>query len=249
MRLRDRVAVVTGGSRGIGRAVALALGREGARVALSYLKDEQAARQVADAIGADCALTVQADVAVLDDVRRLGDAAVARFSRIDVWVNNAGADVLTGAGGMMSFSEQVDLLMRVDVKGTVHGCQVAAAVMRRQRAGSIVNIAWDHIFAGLGTRHGELYALAKGAVWAYSKSLARSLSPTVRVNVIAPGWIQTAWGEGLEPHDRERIASATPLQRWGRPEDVATAAVFLASPDADFITGQTLVINGGVVMW
>jgi 3-oxoacyl-[acyl-carrier protein] reductase len=249
VRLADRVAVVTGGSRGIGRAVALAFGREGARVVLSYLRNQQAARAVVAAIGEDRALAVQANVARPEDVQRLGEAAVQRFGRIDIWVNNAGADVLTGAGRALSAAEQIDLLLQVDVKGTVHGCQVAAAVMQRQSAGKIINVAWDHIFAGLGTHHGALYALAKGAVWAYSKSLARSLSPAVRVNVIAPGWIETEWGQTLEPQQRRRIASATPLQRWGRPEDVAAAAVFLASADADFITGQTLVVNGGVVMW
>jgi len=101
----------------------------------------------------------------------------------------------------------------------------------------------------MGTHHGTLYSLAKGAVWAYSKSLARSLSPAIRVNVIAPGWIETEWGQTLAPDLRERVVKTTPLGRWGRPEDVAAAAVFLASPDADFITGQTIVVNGGAVMW
>lgn len=249
MRLAGKVAVVTGGSRGIGRAIALAFGGEGARVAISYLRDEGAALGVVAALGVDHALAVQADAAAPDRVRAFANRVVTRFGRIDVWVNNAGADILTGAGGARALHDQLELLLNVDVKGTVYGCEVAAEVMRQQGAGKIINIAWDHIFAGLGTRHGELYALAKGAVWAYSKSLACSLSPTVQVNVIAPGWIETAWGKELDLASYSRIASTTPLRRWGRPDDVAGAAVFLASADADFITGQTLVVNGGVIMW
>ena len=249
MRLDGKVAVVTGGSRGIGRAIALSFGREGACVAISYLRSQEAAFDVVSALGADRALAMRADAAVPDQVRQFADGVVARFGHIDIWVNNAGADILTGAGQARSASDQLDLLLQVDVKGTVYGCQAAAAVMRRQGAGKIINMAWDHIFAGLGTHQGELYALTKGAVWAYSKSLARTLSPAIQVNVIAPGWIETAWGEGLDAVHRSRVANTTPLQRWGKPDDVAAAAVFLASSQADFITGQTLVVNGGVIMW
>ncbi|MDR7420573.1 MAG: SDR family oxidoreductase [Armatimonadota bacterium] len=250
MRLRERVAVITGGSRGIGREIVSAFAREGARVAFSYLRSDDAARHLVSslqALGAD-AFAVRADAASPDETRALAEEARTRFGRIDIWINNAGADILTAPNCNLPTLDQLDLLLRVDVRGTVSGCAIAAEVMDRQGRGKIINIAWDHIYHGLGTPQGELYALAKAAVWAYSRSLARRLAPAITVNVIAPGWIETTWGRGLDADTHERIARETPLGRWGQPADVAAAAVFLASPDADFITGQTLVVNGGTVM-
>lgn len=251
MKLLDRSAVVTGASKGIGREIALAFAREGARVVISYLHSTDAARSVVASIEAlgGKALAVLADASVPGQVDRLVDTALSRFGKIDIWVNNAGADILTGPAPRLSLQERLERLLNIDVKGTVFACRAAAEVMRRQGSGKIINIAWDHIFTGMGTPEGELYALAKGAVWAYSKSLARSLAPSVQVNIIAPGWIETAWGKSLDPEIHARIAAGTPLKRWGQPADVAAAAVFLASTDADFITGHTLVVNGGVVMY
>jgi 3-oxoacyl-[acyl-carrier protein] reductase len=214
------------------------------------LRSDDDAAQIAsslEASGTD-ALALRADAAVPVEMRALAGAARDRFGRIDIWVNNAGADILTPPHRDLHPHEQLDLLLRVDVRGTVYGCEAAAEVMGQQGSGKIINIAWDHIYEGMGIPQGELYALAKAAVWAYSRSLARRLAPAIHVNVIAPGWIETAWGHGLDAQSRERVARQTPLGRWGRPEDVAAAAVFLSSSDADFITGQTLVVNGGVLM-
>ena len=112
----------------------------------------------------------------------------------------------------------------------------------------ILNVAWDHALVGAPGRPAEIYAAAKGGVLAFSKSLARSLAPEIRVNVLAPGWIRTAFADGLPDASRDRIAAQAPLGRWGTPEDVARAALFLASDDAAFLTGTTLLVNGGAVM-
>jgi NAD(P)-dependent dehydrogenase (short-subunit alcohol dehydrogenase family) len=109
-------------------------------------------------------------------------------------------------------------------------------------------MSWDHAFSGMAGRNPQLFAAVKGGVQAFSASLARSVAPRVRVNVVAPGWIETAFADALGPERRSAIAATTPLQRWGTPDDVAAAVVYLASPAAAFITGQTILVNGGVVM-
>jgi 3-oxoacyl-[acyl-carrier protein] reductase len=112
----------------------------------------------------------------------------------------------------------------------------------------IINMSWDHVLSGMAGTNPQMFAAVKGGVLAFSKSLARSLAPRVRVNVIAPGWIETSFGEGLDAKRHRAIAEATPLERWGTPDDVAGAAIFLASPAAAFITGQAILVGGGVVM-
>lgn len=248
--LAGQVAVVTGASSGIGRAIARALASHGAAVVVNYRRSAAAAEQVVAEIRAagGQAEAVQADVSDPDQVQALVQRALAAFGRIDVWVNNAGADILTGDAPREPELVRLARLWEVDVKGTFLCCRAVAPVMQAQGGGLILNMAWDHVVAGMVGVEAELYATAKGAVWAFSKSLARSLAPTVRVNVLAPGWIRTKFGEELPPATAQRIADQTPLKRWGTPEDVAAAAVFLASPGASFITGQTLAVNGGWVM-
>jgi 3-oxoacyl-[acyl-carrier protein] reductase len=114
--------------------------------------------------------------------------------------------------------------------------------------GVIINMSWDHVLTGMAGRNPQMYAAVKGGVLAFSKSLARSVAPRIRVNVLAPGWIETAFGANLDEATRRTVADSTPLKRWGTPGDVAGAAVFLASPAASFLTGQTILIGGGAVM-
>jgi 3-oxoacyl-[acyl-carrier protein] reductase len=114
--------------------------------------------------------------------------------------------------------------------------------------GVIINMSWDHVLTGMEGRNPQMFSAVKGGILSFSKSLARSVAPAVRVNVLAPGWIETAFGAGMDPARHQAIAESTPLKRWGTPDDVAGAAVFLASPAASFLTGQTIFINGGVVM-
>jgi 3-oxoacyl-[acyl-carrier protein] reductase len=249
-RLAGLHAVVTGASSGIGRAIAVAFAREGARLLLSYRRNAAGAEEAAAAVraeGGECQ-AVQADISKEPDLDRLVDAAFERQGRTHVWVNNAGADLLTGEGSRLSDRGKLDLALDVDVRGTVLLSWRVAARMRGLGGGVILNVSWDHALTGAVGREAEIYAAAKGGVLAFSKSLARSFAPEVRVNVLAPGWISTGFAEELPEPRRRAIAEATPLGRWGEPEDVARAAVFLASADSGFLTGATLLVNGGVVM-
>ena len=169
-----------------------------------------------------------------------------------MWVNNAGADILTGPAASWSEVEKLDLLLAVDLRGTILASWYAARLLgTRDEGGVIINISWDHVLSGMAGSNPQLFAAVKGGVLAFSKSLARSVAPRVRVNVVAPGWIRTSYAAGLEDSQQtlhRRVLESTPLKRWGTPEDVAGAAVFLASPAASFLTGQTMLVGGGVVM-
>jgi 3-oxoacyl-[acyl-carrier protein] reductase len=249
--LAGRAVLVTGASSGIGRAIALAAARAGADVAITYRVNEDGARRVELEIWAlgRRAAVMQLDVTDDLSVRALGPAARDALGRLDVWVNNAGADVLTGAGASLSDIEKLDLLLAVDLRGTMLASWRAAELLGAQTEGGvIINMSWDHVLTGMPGLNPQLFAAVKGAVLAFSKSLARSVAPRVRVNVVAPGWIETSFGASMNDDLRRRIAESTPLKRWGTPDDVAGAAVFLASPAAAFLTGQTILVSGGVVM-
>jgi 3-oxoacyl-[acyl-carrier protein] reductase len=179
----------------------------------------------------------------------VGSAARSALGRLDVWINNAGADILTGAGASLSPVEKLDLLIAIDLRGTMLASWQAAEMFAGQEEGGvIINMSWDQVLTGMAGQNPQLYSAVKGGVLAFSKSLARSVAPRVRVNVIAPGFIETTFGAGAGDEWRRTVAESTPLKRWGRPEDVAGAAVFLASPAAAFLTGQTIMVGGGVVM-
>jgi 3-oxoacyl-[acyl-carrier protein] reductase len=166
-----------------------------------------------------------------------------------VWVNNAGADVLTGEAATWEWERKLDVLLAVDLKGTIACSYAVGKVMREQeRGGAIVNMSWDHVTTGMAGENPQLFAAVKGGVLGFSKSLARSLAPSVRVNVLCPGWIETSFGEHADAEFHRAVARSTPLERWGRPQDVADTALYLASPAAAFLTGQAININGGVVM-
>jgi 3-oxoacyl-[acyl-carrier protein] reductase len=236
---------VTGASSGIGRAIAEAYAAEGAAVLLTYRASEERAREVADAIGARVR---QADLATRDACERLVTEAREELGRIDVWVNNAGADVLTREAAAWEWERKLDVLLAVDLKGTIACSYAIGEVMRDQGGGAIVNMSWDHVATGMAGENPQLFSAVKGGVLAFSKSLARRLAPQVRVNVLCPGWIETAFGEQAGPELRRSVADSTPLGRWGRPQDVAGAALYLASPEAAFVTGQAININGGAGM-
>jgi 3-oxoacyl-[acyl-carrier protein] reductase len=217
-------------------------------VLLTHRDSPERAREVADSIGGR-ALVRQADLATREACERLVAEAHEELGRIDVWVNNAGADVLTGEAAEWEWERKLDLLLAVDLKGTIACSYAVAEFMREQeRGGAIVNMSWDHVTTGMAGENPQLFAAVKGGVLAFSKSLARRVAPDVRVNVLCPGWIETAFGEHADPDFRRSIAEDTPLARWGRPEDVAGAALYLASPEAAFITGQAVNVNGGIVM-
>jgi len=244
-------AVVTGASSGIGRAVAEAYAAEGAVVLLTHRDSPGRAREVADAIAMDGgrALVRHADLATRAACERLVAEALEALGRVDVWVNNAGADVLTGEPAAWEWERKLDLLLAVDLKGTIACSYAAGEVMRGQeRGGTIINMSWDHAATGMAGENPQLFAAVKGGVLAFSKSLARALAPGVRVNVLCPGWIETAFAEHADREFHRSVEQSTPLGRWGHPHDVAGAALYLASPEAAFVTGQAINVNGGVVM-
>ena len=250
MPLAGKVVLVTGASSGIGRAIALACASAGADIAVTYRRNASGADGVAAeirALGRRCE-TFRSDVSREDEVVGLAGEARQRFGRVDTWINNAGADILTGEGGRLSRLEKLDLVLSVDLRGTVLASWAAVDLMRAQGGGSIINMSWDHVVQGMKGENPILYSAAKGGIMSFSKSLAREVAPEIRVNILAPGFIDTAFGQEAGSSWRREVEARTPLGRWGLPEDVAGAAVFLASDSAAFITGQMLAVNGGVVM-
>ena len=245
-------AVVTGSSSGIGRAIAIELAAAGASVLVHARRSREAARGVVDEIIERGGATTQKADPIMADLcepsaqNDLVRQAWERLGRVDIWVNNAGADILTGRAAGGSFESKLESLWRVDVVATMRLSRMAGERMKGQAdGGAIINIGWDGAGRGMGGDGGELFATAKAAVAAFSRSLAKSLAPRVRVNCLAPGWIKTAWGRQASDAWGERARGESLADRWGTPEDVAQAARFLAGPGAAFINGQTLAVNGG----
>jgi 3-oxoacyl-[acyl-carrier protein] reductase len=248
--LERKNVLVTGASSGIGRAIALRCARAGADLAITYRKNQEGAEATAREIRdlGRKAEVLRIDISQEGDVQMLADRLAQQFSRLDVWINNAGADILTGDSGRLSRLQKLDLVLAVDLRGTVVASWAAVDLMRKQGGGTIINMAWDHTIQGMEGENPGVYAAAKGGVASFSRSLALDVAPDIRVNILAPGFIETAFGEEANPNFRRKVVEMTPLARWGKPEDVAGAAVFLASDDAGFLTGQTIMVNGGVVM-
>jgi 3-oxoacyl-[acyl-carrier protein] reductase len=248
--LEGKFVLVTGASSGIGRAIAIRCGRAGADLAITYRANERGAQATARelrALGRRVEV-LRVDLSHGKDIDALAGRVRQMFSRVDVWINNAGADILTGDAARLSRSEKLDLVLTVDLRGTVLACWAAVDLMRTQGGGHIINMAWDHVSQGMEGENPAVYAAAKGGVAAFSRSLARDVAPDIRVNILAPGFIETAFGEEASSKFRRKVVELTPLKRWGTPDDVAAAAVFLASDDSAFLTGQTIMVNGGVVM-
>jgi 3-oxoacyl-[acyl-carrier protein] reductase len=244
-RLDDRWAVVTGSTRGIGKAIALELAAAGANVVV-HGRNREAAEEVCTAIRQ---LKRQAEAAVTDladagNRRRLADDLWQRRP-IDIWVNNAGVDVLTGDGAEQSFAEKFEQLWNVDVLGTIELARDIGGRMKERGQGAIINIGWDQAESGMEGDSGEMFVVTKGGIMNFTRSLAKSLAPAVRVNCIAPGWIRTAWGADASDYWQERAKSESLLARWGEAEDIAHVARFLASDAAAFVNGQVIAVNGG----
>jgi 3-oxoacyl-[acyl-carrier protein] reductase len=237
---------VTGSTHGIGRAVALELANAGARVAI-HGRSAKAADELAKLLARQDrhAGTFLADLSDPQAVARLAAEVESRLPAVDIFVAVAGADVLTGEAAKWSFERKLEELLKVDVVATMTLCRAIGRWMQDREGGSIVTIGWDQADTGMEGDSGQLFAATKGAVMAFSRSLAKSLAPKVRVNCVAPGWIKTAWGEGASDAWQSRAVRESMLGRWGTPEDIAAAVRWLVSPQSAFVTGQTVNVNGG----
>ena len=250
MKLRDRVAIVTGAGSGIGRAIALALAAEGARVAIADV-DEQGAKTTADAIAAAGgeAHAYRVDITDKAAVDAMVDAVVARWGGLHIHVNNAGWD--RPAPFVETTEDFWDKILAINLKGPIICTRAALGPMIRQGYGKIVSIASD---AGrVGSTGEAVYSAAKGGIIAFTKTIARETARhRINVNCVCPGPSDTPLFRnefaGVNPRLAESLTRVIPWGRLGTPDDVAPAVVFLASDDAGFITGQTLSVSGGLVM-
>ena len=247
--LRNLRTVVTGSSSGIGREIALEFARAGADVLIHCRSSLQAAENTAAEIRGfgQRSFVCTADFADRNQLEPFVKSAWDQLGSVDVWVNNAGADLLTGKAAAMNFADKWQTLLDVDVRSTLLLSRMTGQRMAMRQTGVILNVGWDQAAVGMAGESGELFAGSKNAIIGFTRSLALSLAPHVRVNCLAPGWIRTAWGEQAGEDWQQRVLAETPLNRWGTPLDVAHMARFLASSDASFITGQVININGGTV--
>ena len=247
MLLDGKTALVTGASRGIGRAIALCLAAEGARVAINYAGNVKAAEEVKAAIEAagGTAILCQADIADSSAVEAMVANVVKEFGTIDILVNNAG--ITRDALLMRMKDEDFTKVLNTNLKGVFYCTKAVSKLMMKKRSGRIVNMA--SVVGLVGNAGQTNYAAAKAGVIGFSKSAAKELaSRGITVNVVAPGFIGTDMTAGLPESVKEKMLTDIPLGRMGEPEDVANAVLFLASDQASYITGQVVNVDGGMVM-
>lgn len=245
MDLIGKVAIVTGAAHGIGRATAERLAREGCAVIINYLKSAAEAETLAAALRASGAraIAVQADVTVGDQVEAMVRRSEAEFGGVDILVNNAG---IVQRGAFRDLTEaDWRRMLEANLMGAVLCARASMPAMRRRGGGAIVNIASMRGIIDRGAPH---YAVAKAGLIMLTRSLATELAPAIRVNAVAPGYTETRIHDHLTVEERARILQGIPLGRFADPGEIAAAVVFLVSPGASYITGQTLVIDGGVAM-
>ncbi|WBL49163.1 3-oxoacyl-[acyl-carrier-protein] reductase [Clostridium estertheticum] len=245
--LKGKTAVVTGASRGIGRAIALKLAKHGANVVVNYRNSVDAVQEVVkeiEALGVKV-LAIQADISSYADVENMIKKSVEEFGSIDILVNNAG---ITKDGLLMRMKEaDFDSVIDINLKGAFNCTRHVAAIMLKQRSGRIINIS---SVSGLTGNAGQVnYSAAKAGIIGMTKSVAREFgSRGVTCNAVAPGYIQTDMTEDLSAKVKDTIMGTIPLKRLGRPEDVANVVAFLATDEAAYITGQVINVDGGMAM-
>ncbi|MES1187016.1 MAG: 3-oxoacyl-[acyl-carrier-protein] reductase [Myxococcales bacterium] len=245
--LTGKVALVTGGSRGIGRAASLALAKRGAHVVINYVSNEGAAREVAELIqgGGGKAELVQFDVGNSDAAEKAIAEVAKRLGRLDVLVCSAGISI---DGLLLRLKdEDFDRILSINVKGAVACARAATKVMMRARTGRVIFLS--SVVGEMGNAGQTAYSASKAALLGVTKSMARELaSRSITVNAITPGFIDTDMTGALTEEQKASINSAIPLGRTGKPEEIAAAVVYLASDEAAYVTGQALRVNGGMYM-
>ena len=245
MKLEGNVAIVTGASRGIGKAIALQFATEGAKVVVNYNRSDQQGAEVVNEIKkrGGQAIPVKANVSSPTDVKRLVQTAIDTFGRVDILVNNAG--VLLTENFPETTEATWDTTMDVNLKGAYLCCKEVVPIMLKQKKGKIINISSNSaLYHPSAMRYVE-YVTSKAGMNGLTKALALRLGPYITVNAICPGFIKTEMVEHVDPETERRIIEESAAKRCGRPEEIASAAVFLASDEAEFITGELLIVAGG----
>jgi len=245
-KLDGKVALVTGGAQGIGKAIALRLAREGAQVTVSDInleKAQETCREV-ESLGTK-ALAVGGSVADAKAAEAMVEKTVEAFGGLDILVNNAG---ITRDGVLLRMKEEDwDLVLSVNLKGAYHCTKAALRTLIKRKGGKIINIA--SVTGQMGNAGQSNYAASKAGLIGFTKSVAREYaSRNIQVNAVAPGFIDTAMSQAIPQKEREMLIRAIPMERLGTAEDIAGAVLFLASPASDYITGQVLNVNGGMYM-
>jgi len=245
--LEKKVALVTGGSRGIGKAIALVLASAGATVAFTYRQAAAEAEAVTGEIRkrGGAGIAFQSDASAHDEAKSVVENVVSKFGRLDILVNNAG---IARDGLLMRMSEDDwDAVLATNLKGVFNFSKAACRQMMSQRAGKIVNIT--SVVGMIGNAGQTNYAASKAGVIGFTKSLARELgSRNIQVNAVAPGYVETDMTAKLTAEQQRVLLQNVPLKRMGKPEDVANVVLFLSSPNSDYITGQVFCVDGGMVM-
>jgi 3-oxoacyl-[acyl-carrier protein] reductase len=245
-KLEGKIALVTGGAQGIGKAIALLLAREGARVAVSDINLEKAREtcQEIESLG-EKAVAVGGSVADAKAAEAMVEKTVEAFGGLDILVNNAG---ITRDGILLRMKEEDwDQVLAVNLKGAFHCTKAALRHILKRRGGKIINIA--SVTGQMGNAGQANYAASKAGLIGLTKSVAREYaSRNIQVNAVAPGFVDTAMSQAIPPKEREMLIQAIPMERLGTPEDIAEAVLFLAGPASDYITGQVLNVNGGMFM-
>lgn len=247
MRLKDEIAFITGSARGIGREIAEVFAKEGSLVIISDIKLEDCQATVAELIAKGFKADAFAcNVTSSADVEKTVDDIVAKYGRIDILVNNAG---ITRDGLFLRMKEEDwDAVIAVNLKGTFNACKSVSKAMLKARKGKIINIG--SVIGVMGNAGQANYSASKAGVIALAKSLAREFaSRNINVNAVAPGYIKTAMTDKLSDDVKNKILEAVPLNRMGTPTDVANVCLFLASKEADYVTGQTILVDGGMVTY
>jgi|TARA_X000000368_G_scaffold416406_1_gene410255 3-oxoacyl-[acyl-carrier protein] reductase len=249
-RLKNKVAVITGSSSGIGAGIANLFISEGADIVVNYLKSKNNAEMLLKN-NESCSskiLLIQADVSDKKSLNHLIESTLDEFGRIDIWVNNAGADILTGDAASANTADKLERLIETDLKGTINACWSVSEIMKKQGHGVIVNMGWDLSIHGFKGLNPQIFAASKSAVLGFTRSFAKSVAPIIRVNMVSPGWIITAFAEkNIDGDFYQQRLKEIPLGRFGTPDDIAEAVVFLSSDESSYLVGESININGGLV--
>ena len=244
-RLKDQVAIITGASRGIGRSIAEVFANEGARVVINYNSEDAKASEVAKGIEkkGGQAISIKSNVSNSQDVKRLVNTTLEKFGRIDILVNNAG--VMFPEDFLAASEEVWDKTIDINLKGAYLCSKEVAPIMIKQKKGKIINISSNSgLYHPSSMRYVE-YVASKAGMNGMTKALALRLGPYITVNAICPGYIKTEMVAHNDPATEKMLLDETALKRFGRPDEVASAAVYLASNEADFVTGELLIVAGG----